>query len=65
VISTSALQAIATDMTGIDLALKSITTLDPELTARDLEQFERAFTKGIQALSRIRRLMRKAPEGEQ
>jgi hypothetical protein len=65
VISTSALQAIATDMTGLDLALKSITTLDPELTARDLEQFERAFTKGIQALSRIRRLMRKAPEGEQ
>lgn len=65
VIYTSGLQAIATDMTGIDLALKPITALDPELTARDLEQFERAFTKGIQALSRIRRLMRKAPEGEQ
>lgn len=65
VISTAALQAIATDMTGIDHALKAITTLDPELTARDLEQFERAFTKGIQALSRIRRLMRNTPEGEQ
>lgn len=65
VISTAALQAIATDMTGIDLALRPIVALDPELTARDLEQLERAFTKGIQALSRIRRLMRKAPEGEQ
>lgn len=62
VISTSALQAIATDMTGIDLALKSITTLDPQLTQRDLEQFERALTKGIRALSRIRRLMRQTPE---
>jgi hypothetical protein len=66
VISKAALMSIASDMTGIDLALKPITALDPELSARDREGLERAFTKGIQSLSRIRRLMRKAAtEGEQ
>jgi len=65
VITATALNTIASDMTGIDLALKSITTLDPGLSSADLEHLERAFTKGIRALTRIRRLMRTAPEGEQ
>ncbi|MEU5258961.1 ParB N-terminal domain-containing protein [Amycolatopsis sp. NPDC021455] len=64
VISRDALQAIATDMNGIDLALKTITSADPDLSEEDRKNFDRALTKGIHALSKIRRYLRITQEGD-
>jgi len=58
VIARDALQAIATDMNGLELAVKGITTADPGLSDEDRKAFDRALTKGIRALSKIRRCLR-------
>ncbi|MET9262356.1 hypothetical protein [Amycolatopsis sp. NPDC004079] len=58
VISADALDRIAVDMAGFDVALKQIEAVDPQATADERAAWVRSMTKGIQALTRIRRLIK-------
>jgi hypothetical protein len=60
VISAAALDSLAVDMSGIDTALKAVTTVDPEAKPDDFANWEKALSKGIQALTRMRRLIKEA-----
>jgi hypothetical protein len=60
VISASALDSLAVDMSGIDTALKAVNTIDPEAKPDDFAAWEKALSKGIQALTRMRRLIKEA-----
>ena len=60
VISAAALDTLAVDMAGIDTALKAVTKIDPEATPDDFVNWEKALSKGIQAVTRVRRLVKEA-----
>lgn len=57
VMSADALDQIAMDMAGIDLALKQVTAIDPNATPDERATWARSFTKGIRALTRVRKLI--------
>lgn len=65
VISAAALESIALDMGSVDLALKNITAVDPHISHSERATWVRAMTKGIQALTRVRKLLKEQPQGEQ
>lgn len=58
VISADALDRISVDMNGIDLALRQITAIDPSGTPDERAAWVRSMTKGIQALTRVRKLIK-------
>lgn len=58
VISCVALERIALDMNSIDLAFKGITAVDPAITDEERAMWVRAMTKGIQALTKVRKLVK-------
>lgn len=57
VMSADALDRISVDMAGIDLALKQVTAIDPNATPDECAAWVRSFTKGIRALTRVRKLL--------
>lgn len=57
VMSADALDRVAVDMAGIDLALKQVTAIDPNATPDECAAWARSFTKGIRALTRVRKLI--------
>lgn len=65
VIGSDALAQLAADMSGYELALKAVTAIDPTANDADRAAWERAITKGIRALSRLRKLIKEKDEGEQ
>lgn len=64
VIGSDALTRLATEMNGIDLALKPVVGISDEITPGDCIAWEAAFTRGIRALYRLRKLV-KSHLGEQ
>lgn len=63
VIGADALVRLAEELHGVELAMRTVRSIEPTATAEDCAGWERAVTQGIRALSRLRKIIR-THEGE-
>lgn len=64
VITANGVSQLAQDMSGIELAMKTVTSIDPDITAEQRAMWGRAIGRGVRALVRLRKLIKEVDEKE-